>query len=603
MLLDASAPGGEVEMAKRKQPMNAQPSETSVSGAAATITVTNATDAGPLTQTSATPALQVVTCAGCGHQYTLPAVLPANAGGVCPKCGHKQPLAAPVKRTKVAIVGFADSWPMAPYSNMAWEVWCLNQFYDLCGARINLPDIAKEGRLRWFEQHMRHEIENDPNVIARHPHHLQKMRDFGAMGVPIYMQEVQPDVPNSVRFPIEEATRMFGDYWTNSISYMIALALMEGFKEVGLYGVNMAQDCLAPDMRVLTADLRWVPLHEVKEGQDLIGFDEDVPVRHTANERAQFRKYRRSTVEVVKQLTRPCFRLHMADGTKLITSADHRWMVCTGEERYWVAADRLRIEGTYRDNRSSKLVKLTNVWDSDNSREGGYLAAAFDGEGHLSQKQLSHCVASSMQIGFAQKPNGMSGEVERCLDLFGFRFNSKEGKGCTHWEITGTRAERMRFLGQVRPVRLLDKFNLELTGTANALANVPVVRKEPIGEQPVIGLKTSTGTFIAEGFGTHNSEYAQQRPSCEYFVGFARGLGVTVHIPPQSDLLMAPYRYGYDDDKLNKMLAKLEQQTTEHQAKMIAHQKAAEENANAAAQFNGAMQQIATTKRYFVLGR
>lgn len=52
-----------------------------------------------------------------------------------------------------------------------------------------------------------------------------------------------------------------------------------------------------------------------------------------------------------------------------------------------------------------------------------------------------------------------------------------------------------------------------------------------------------------------DDEYAYQRPSCEYLIGLARGAGIKVHIPRESDLLKAMLLYGYDDD--NPMSAKL----------------------------------------------
>jgi hypothetical protein len=44
-----------------------------------------------------------------------------------------------------------------------------------------------------------------------------------------------------------------------------------------------------------------------------------------------------------------------------------------------------------------------------------------------------------------------------------------------------------------------------------------------------------------------DSEYAHQRPSCEFFLGWAAGAGIEVEIPKSSDLLKAPYLYGYED--------------------------------------------------------
>jgi hypothetical protein len=45
----------------------------------------------------------------------------------------------------------------------------------------------------------------------------------------------------------------------------------------------------------------------------------------------------------------------------------------------------------------------------------------------------------------------------------------------------------------------------------------------------------------------HHTEYSGQRPSCEYMVGVARGLGINVYVPPQSDLLKTRYLYGIED--------------------------------------------------------
>jgi hypothetical protein len=43
----------------------------------------------------------------------------------------------------------------------------------------------------------------------------------------------------------------------------------------------------------------------------------------------------------------------------------------------------------------------------------------------------------------------------------------------------------------------------------------------------------------------HDSEYGHQKPSCEYYLGIARGRGLKVILPPESDLLKATTRYGY----------------------------------------------------------
>lgn len=49
------------------------------------------------------------------------------------------------------------------------------------------------------------------------------------------------EIPLSEAFPIDECVRQFGaPYFTNTICYMIAHALMNGAKEIELFGVNQA---------------------------------------------------------------------------------------------------------------------------------------------------------------------------------------------------------------------------------------------------------------------------------------------------------------------------------------------------------------------------
>lgn len=46
-----------------------------------------------------------------------------------------------------------------------------------------------------------------------------------------------------------------------------------------------------------------------------------------------------------------------------------------------------------------------------------------------------------------------------------------------------------------------------------------------------------------------DTEYSHQRPNAEYLIGYARGLGLTVEIPKQSNLLRGRM-YGYEDDSV-----------------------------------------------------
>ena len=77
--------------------------------------------------------------------------------------------------------------------------------------------------------------------------------------------------------------------------------------------------CLDPATRVLTTDLRWVALQDIKVGQDLVGIEaERLP--------HQFRKMRKSRVLFKTTTKRPSYRLCLSNGKEIIASAEHPWL-------------------------------------------------------------------------------------------------------------------------------------------------------------------------------------------------------------------------------------------------------------------------------------
>lgn len=439
-----------------------------------------------------------------------------------------------VPERKIVILGFADSRVQAPFDDPSWEIWGVNDVY----AHVPRVDTV-------FEVHHLLNLGH-----RRNPQHEAFLRSGSK---PVWMIDPSPDFPSARKLPVDEILKMFPrGYFTNSISYMIAMAVMDILGQaswqtrkhqvpgkIAIYGVDMAA-CVAPFTRVLTDDLRWVPASEVKVGDGLLAFDE-MPGKD-----GKFRQWRRATVEQANEIMLPSYQMKMEDGTKIVASEDHKWLTAAENDRRWKLTSRL-VTPQHRADRPSRIVKVVEPWDDDRSYEAGYLAAAFDAEGHLSQNAHEHCTTSSLVMGFAQKPNGMSEKVEKELTKRGFRFskNKDSSSETMKYHLLGGRPEILRFLGQIRPTRLLAKFKPENLGRLSSLKDVAVVESEFIGDQSVIALKTDTGTFIAEGFASHNSsEYGAQRPSCEYFVGVADGLGIEVAIPENSDLCKATVLYG-----------------------------------------------------------
>jgi len=139
---------------------------------------------------------------------------------------------------KVAIVGYTETKDMAPFADPSWEIWGMNDLYKF----INKYD-------RWFEIHGK---DRDGYINKTKPGRTpweQVKTTLAAMQCPVYLQEVNPEIPNSVQYPLEEIVAEFGQYFqnsedaryfTNTVAYMIALAIYEKYDVIHVYGVDMA---------------------------------------------------------------------------------------------------------------------------------------------------------------------------------------------------------------------------------------------------------------------------------------------------------------------------------------------------------------------------
>ena len=126
---------------------------------------------------------------------------------------------------KVAILGLASHYKDAPFYEDDVEIWILNDMYDL---------VPRYDRL--FELH-------DINFVKKYftrttnTFHIDNLQNIDK---PIYMQDKHDTIKTSEKYPLEEMKALYGDYFTNSVSYMLALAIHEGFEEIRLYGVDMS---------------------------------------------------------------------------------------------------------------------------------------------------------------------------------------------------------------------------------------------------------------------------------------------------------------------------------------------------------------------------
>lgn len=133
-----------------------------------------------------------------------------------------------MKKT-VAIVGMSPNWADFLDEPDGVEIWGLNQGHAMFSADVMARFSA------WFQIHSWEGMaaRQDP----RH-HHLEFLE---ATKLPVYLHDLRPaEVPNGIRYPYEDVSKELGGTYfaCNSFTYMIALAICQGYEAIHLHGVN-----------------------------------------------------------------------------------------------------------------------------------------------------------------------------------------------------------------------------------------------------------------------------------------------------------------------------------------------------------------------------
>lgn len=261
----------------------------------------------------------------------------------------------------------------------------------------------------------------------------------------------------------------------------------DGRPIIGLF----AGCCLTPDHKVLTADLTYKELGYIKEGDTLVSFDEEV-----VNKRS--RRYKTGTVEAVKRARKSCSIVTLESGKQFKVTKDHRWLIKTGSNYHWKTTDSLRV-GTC-------IPRLFEEWDTEHSYDAGWLSGIYDGEGSLSQRTTTG--GTVMQLAISQNEGKVLDRLLETISEFGFSSGSRcaNGRSCWQTRLIGGTTEIARFLGKIRPTRLLAKFKPEFLGRINSPDenNDKVVSIKDIGEQEIVMISIDAKTMIVEGYPHHN---------------------------------------------------------------------------------------------------
>jgi hypothetical protein len=126
---------------------------------------------------------------------------------------------------KIAIIGTTISLHDAPYDDPDWEIWGLNGGYIV---------LQQKRWDKWFDLH-------DLDIL-KEIHHDEYLPFLKSAGDRLYMNKKYEEFPDANVFPYNDLVSKYGNYFTNTIAWLIALAIEQEPEEIGIWGVNMACD-------------------------------------------------------------------------------------------------------------------------------------------------------------------------------------------------------------------------------------------------------------------------------------------------------------------------------------------------------------------------
>lgn len=152
--------------------------------------------------------------------------------------------ALPARRKKVAIIGGGPTRRRAPFRDPSWEIWGFS-------SRLWHPPRMD----CWFEIHaltdLRQQLASKKKGRRTYGGYMRFMR---RLDCPVYMQRVNPRIPKSAEFPVENLLNEYGRCFTSTAAYMIAFAMSEGYDVIGLWGVDLR----GPDYRRYRPAIRYL---------------------------------------------------------------------------------------------------------------------------------------------------------------------------------------------------------------------------------------------------------------------------------------------------------------------------------------------------------
>lgn len=270
--------------------------------------------------------------------------------------------------------------------------------------------------------------------------------------------------------------------------------------------------CVIGSTKILTKNLLWKRADEITEGEELIAFEEYPEYGKTKHKN---RKYLTTKVTDNNSFIKECIKIKTDRGDITVTP-EHKWL-CEpprGHAFVWRETKELKA--------GDKIVYFGKPWDTDCSKEAGYLQGFLDGEGFCTSTVRKDVKSKVRIVGFSQVLGETADYASSLMKTYCdnvkiyIRIPKKPNHQTQLQCLTNKAYDAMKLLGTIRPHRLLKKAeilweNLHITKSDKAT----ILSIENVGEQKVYTVNTESHTFIANGFLSHNCKsYAAGADFC-----------------------------------------------------------------------------------------
>lgn len=258
--------------------------------------------------------------------------------------------------------------------------------------------------------------------------------------------------------------------------------------------------CFVAGTRVLTEDLIWKPIEDIREGDYIIGFNrEPLQVRHHAKRILQHTRVTRTFNREANVVA-----LTVSTGKTTYVTPDHKFLVRKRQSHnhIWKEAQDLQP--------GEELVcPFPRLWEPATDWNGGWLSGIYDGEGSVDRPNSKKPNRiGSPRIVVSQNPGPVLNRIISLMSLFGFKFslNQAKGKRVVNVRLKGHFSEALRFMGMIRPERLLRHWRKQ-PELASLHSPAPVFVESVVPcnhSEQVYNIQTESGAYFANGLAVSN---------------------------------------------------------------------------------------------------